>query len=58
MKLQSSDYNGMMYPLCDIEVKRDRIATITYRYLKDRRAANAASAAAMIITPASASSVF
>jgi hypothetical protein len=29
MKLQSSDYNGTMYPLCDIEVKRDRITTIT-----------------------------
>jgi hypothetical protein len=37
MKLQSSDYNGTMLPLCNIEVKRDRITTVTISLLERPR---------------------
>ena len=52
LKLQADGIAGSLAPLCEIVVKRNRITTVTVSVLDARRAANAATAAAMAPMPA------
>jgi hypothetical protein len=54
LELQAEAFSGAKAPLCDIEVKKDRITSVTIRCWSGRRVVSAALPAAMAqqITPA------